>query len=61
MSVKNTFLYLKQIIYNRFFEMSSIDAKWPKTLFATLKWHILNVGRILWKQWFCEMSSIDAK
>ena len=30
--------------------MSSIDAKWPKTLFATLKWHILNVGSILWKQ-----------
>ena len=24
MSVKNTLLYLKQIIYNRFFEMSSI-------------------------------------
>ena len=34
---------------SRFCEMSSIDAKWLRTLFATSRWHILKDGRILWK------------
>ena len=40
---------ITSIRYGRFFEMSSVDAKWPESSFATSKWHILEDGRILWK------------